>query len=148
MRRSIALLSTGLVVAGVMTGVPASAAPIDKGHFTVSGEEDFDCETVVPAVRTHHEWEARGSFVFNQRGGPNVFPYFRESLSGTNVYTNLETGGTYTQVFTGNSRDHKIIDNGDGTITIISAEWFGALEGRQRQAGAAQRRSVPVLYRH
>ena len=32
--------------------------------------------------------------------------------------TNLETGGTYTAVFTPNSRDHTIVDNGDGTITI------------------------------
>ena len=28
------------------------------------------------------------------------------------------TGGTYTNVFTANSRDHTIVDNGDGTITI------------------------------
>ena len=32
--------------------------------------------------------------------------------------TNLETGGTFTNVFTSNSRDHSIVDNGDGTITI------------------------------
>ena len=32
--------------------------------------------------------------------------------------TNLETGGTFTNVFTSNSRDQTIVDNGDGTITI------------------------------
>ena len=34
--------------------------------------------------------------------------------------TNLETGGTLTNVFTANSRDHSIVDNGDGTITITT----------------------------
>jgi hypothetical protein len=34
------------------------------------------------------------------------------------VTTNLETGGTFTNVFTSNRRDHRIVDNGDGTITI------------------------------
>jgi hypothetical protein len=36
------------------------------------------------------------------------------------VTTNLETGGTFTNVFTANSRDHVIADNGDGTITITA----------------------------
>ena len=34
--------------------------------------------------------------------------------------TNLKTGGTFTNIFTANSRDHTIVDNGDGTITITS----------------------------
>jgi hypothetical protein len=34
------------------------------------------------------------------------------------VTTNLETGGTVTNVFTSNTRDHSIVDNVDGTITI------------------------------
>ena len=32
--------------------------------------------------------------------------------------TNLENGGTYTNIFTANSKDQTIVDNGDGTITI------------------------------
>jgi hypothetical protein len=38
----------------------------------------------------------------------------------TVVTTDLDNGGTYTNVFTSNTRDHTIIDNGDGTITITS----------------------------
>ena len=37
----------------------------------------------------------------------------------TNVFTNLNTGGTFTNVFSLNSKDHVITDNGDGTITIL-----------------------------
>jgi hypothetical protein len=39
-------------------------------------------------------------------------------VRGTVVTTNLNTGGTYTNVFTANSKDQTIVDNGDGTITI------------------------------
>ncbi len=41
-------------------------------------------------------------------------------MRGTVVTTNLDTGGTYTNVFTSNSMDHTIVDNGDGTITITT----------------------------
>ena len=40
-------------------------------------------------------------------------------MRGTDVFTNLETGGTCTIVFSANSKDHVITDNGDGTITIL-----------------------------
>ena len=59
------------------------------------------------------------NFNFNQRGS-SPFPYYRESVRGTAVTTNLENDGTYTNVFTANSRDHTIVDNGDGTITITT----------------------------
>jgi hypothetical protein len=35
------------------------------------------------------------------------------------VFTNLDTGGTFTNVFSVNAKDHVITDNGDGTITIL-----------------------------
>jgi hypothetical protein len=35
------------------------------------------------------------------------------------IHTNLLTNGTYTQIFTANSKDNVITDNGDGTITIV-----------------------------
>ncbi len=59
------------------------------------------------------------NFTFNLRGGKNVFPYYREGARGTLTYMNLNSGGTYTEVFTANNRDHKIVDNGDETITIF-----------------------------
>ena len=132
-RRTIApwLVVVGLTAASLMTGAPASAAPIDKGHFIDAGSEDFSCDTVTPAIPTHHEFEARVNFVFNQRGGTNVFPYYRESVSGREAFTNLDTGGTYSLKFTANNRDHKIVDNGDGTITITST-----VSGSQRWSDA------------
>ena len=69
--------------------------------------------------------DVSGNFLGNQRGS-SPFPYFRESVHGTVVTTNLDTGGTYTQVFSTNSKDHTIVDNGDGTITITVLSTGGA----------------------
>jgi hypothetical protein len=114
MRRSV-LLIAGLAIAGsVLTCTTATAQPIDKGHFhDVFTSDVYDCD----GTPAQDSGDVSGNFVFNQRGS-SPFPYFRESVHGTVMTTNLETGGTFTNVFTANSRDHTIVDNGDGTITI------------------------------
>ena len=115
MRRRSTLLITGLAVAGsLLASTSATARPIDKGHFhDVFTGDVYDCN----GTPAQDSGDVSGNFVFNQRGS-SPFPYFRESVHGTALTTNLETGGTYTNVFSSNSRDHKIVDNGDGTITI------------------------------
>ena len=115
MRGPSALLIAGLAVAGTMlTSTPATARPIDKGHFQdIFTSDVYDCD----GTPAQDSGDVSGNFVFNQRGS-SPFPYYRESVRGTVVTTNLATGGTYTNVFTANGRDHTIVDNGDGTITI------------------------------
>jgi hypothetical protein len=115
MRGRSALLIAGLAITGSMlASTPVTARPIDKGHFhDVFTGDVYDCDgTPAPDSGTFS-----GNFLFNQRGS-SPFPYYRESVRGTGVTTNLETGGTFTNVFTYNGRDHTIVDNGDGTITI------------------------------
>jgi len=109
-----AVAAAALATATALAG-PATAAPIDSGHFPDTETETFDCDGT-PAERVT---VVDVKFTFNQRGGKNVFPYYRESVEGTDVFTNLDNGGTYSDHFTANSRDHKIVDNGDGTITIF-----------------------------
>jgi hypothetical protein len=117
MRGRSALLIAGLAIAGsVLVSTPATAKPIDKGHFhDVFTSDPYDCD----GTPAQDAVDVSGNFVFNQRGS-SPFPYFRASVQGTVVTTNLDTGGTLTQVFTNNSRDHTIVDNGDGTITITT----------------------------
>ncbi len=107
----------GLGTAVAACAVPAATAvaqPIDKGHFHDSfTSEVYDCDET-PA---QDAIDVEGSFVLNQRGS-SPFPYYRESVHGSVVTTNLDTGGTFTNVFSASSRDHTIVDNGDGTITI------------------------------
>jgi hypothetical protein len=115
MKGPSAFLIAGFAVAGtVLASTPATAQPIDKGHFhDVSTSDVYDCN----GTPAQDSVDVSGNFVFNQRGS-SPFPYFRESVHGTVVTTNLQNGGTFTNVFTANSRDHTIVDNGDGTITI------------------------------
>jgi hypothetical protein len=115
MRGRSVLLIAGLAIAGTMlASTPATARPIDKGHFhDVFTSDVYDCD----GTPAQDAVDVSGNFLFNQRGS-SAFPYYRESVHGTGVTTNLDTGGTYTNVFASSSRDHTIVDNGDGTITI------------------------------
>lgn len=118
MFRIITAVAATVLAANAFTGPAANAVPIDSGHFTdVIDSGPYDCNGLVMAADTG---TVSVNFTFNQRGtnGQNPFPYYRESIEGTIVTTNLDTLGTYTNHFTGNSRDHKIVDNGNGTITI------------------------------
>ena len=123
MKGRCAFLIAGLAVAGtVVAGTPASARPIDKGHFhDVFTSDVYDCD----GIPAQDSGDVSGNFVFNQRGS-SPFPYYRESVHGTVVSTNLVTGGTYTNVFTANSKDQTIVDNGDDTITITTFAAGGA----------------------
>jgi hypothetical protein len=110
-----AVAACGLaLVGGMVASAPAAARPIEKGHFhDIFTSDVYDCD----GTPAQDSGDVSGNFVFNQRGS-SPFPYGRESVHGTVVTTNLATGGTYTNVFTASSRDHTIVDNGDGTITI------------------------------
>jgi hypothetical protein len=113
---TLTTLAAGAAVtaAALLTAVPANARPIDKGHFDDSIDSGvYDCDgTPARDVGSVHV-----NFTFNQRGS-SPFPFYRESVRGSVTTTNLDTGGTYTNVFTANTKDHTITDNGDGTITI------------------------------
>jgi hypothetical protein len=115
MRGRSALLIAGLAITGsALASAPATAKPIDKGHFhDVFTSDVYNCD----GTPAQDSGNVSGNFVFNQRGS-SPFPYYRESVRGTVVTTNLNTGGTYTNVFTANSKDQTIVNNGDGTITI------------------------------
>jgi len=107
----------GLVATiAAIAAAPAEATVFDKEHFHDSFVSDpYDCDGT-PAIDSG-EVDVNITAVLR---ASSPFPYFREHFSGTGVTTNTETGGTFTNVFVSNQRDHKITDNGDGTITIVS----------------------------
>ena len=118
-----AVFTAGIVaVASLIASTPATAQPIDKGHFHDNSTSDvYDCD----GTPAQDSFDVSVNFLFNQRGS-SPFPYYRESVHGTVVTTNLNTGGTYTAVFAVSTKDHTIVDNGDGTITITSISTGGA----------------------
>ena len=116
MRTAATLAATiAAVAAAAVTALPADARPIENAHFVnefVDGP--YDCDGLTTAV---DEGTVRFHVLGNLRGS-SPFPFYVENVNGTVVTTNLETGGTFTQKFANSGRDHTIVDNGDGTITI------------------------------
>lgn len=122
-----ALLIAGLGTAGavLVSSTPASAQPVEKGHFhDVFTSDVYDCN----GTPAQDAVDVSGNFLVNQRGD---LSYARESLHGSVVTTNLNTGGTLTEEFAITIRVHTILDNGDGTRTI---NVFG--QGGSRYYGA------------
>ena len=112
------LVIAGLAFAGIMlASTSASAQPIANEHFfhDVSTSDVYDCD----GIPAQDQVDVSGNFLFNQRGS-SPFPYALQTVRGTAVTTNLATGGTFTNIFAVSFRDHTIVDNGDGTITITS----------------------------
>ena len=108
-----------VVLAGTLGTAPAVAAPLDKGHFHDVYTDFFDCD----GTPTQVDGDVYVNFVFVKHG-PGL-AYYRESVRGTQVYTNLDNHGTLTEVFTVHSMDLEVTDNGDGTLTIISLQTGG-----------------------
>jgi hypothetical protein len=117
MRGRSVLLIAGLAFAGTMlASTPATAAPIDQGHFhDIFTGDPYDCD----GTPAQDYFDVSGNEVLNLRGS-SPFPYFLQTVRGTNVTTNLETGGTFTNIFAVSFRDLTIVDNGDGTTTITT----------------------------
>ena len=142
--RSLSLVA-GLAIAGLVgTGTSAVAQPIDKGHFhDVFTDDPYDCD----GLPAQDSGDISGNFVLNQRGS-SPFPYYRESVHGTFVTTNLLTGGTFTQVFASVSQDHVITD----TVTAPSPSWstLPAAGGPTTSSASSCQgpRQLPFLLRH
>ena len=69
-----------------LASAPATARPIDKGHFhDVFTSDVYDCDGTL----AQDSLDVSGNFLFNQRGS-SPFPYYRQSMRGTVVTTNLD----------------------------------------------------------
>ncbi|MGW9415458.1 hypothetical protein [Arthrobacter cupressi] len=114
-----AISAIGLAVG---SAAPASAQPIVHEHFsesrTVIEQEVFPefCAGIVdfPVL---HSWDTRGNFLLVQRG--DGLPYALATFQRTDDYTNTLNGKTFHQTMVATEKDQRIIDNGDGTFTII-----------------------------
>jgi hypothetical protein len=125
--RTLALVG-GLTALGFGTAVgPATAVPLERGHFHDSGSEVI--EDFCGDLTVQFDFEADGTFLFNAHGRDGLL-YSSERVHVSRSWTNVANGLTLTQVFNTNSKDLKVTDNGDGTLTILvlatgSENWFG-----------------------
>ena len=117
-KRWCVALAAIAVIAGA---AEADAAPLERGSFHDVGSEPFEYPPGTPVcagLDVVHSWDVSGSYLGVARGR-NRLVHFRDSVRGTEAWTNMETGKSFTLEFTRNSRDLTVTDNGDGTLTII-----------------------------
>jgi hypothetical protein len=95
---------------------PAAAAPPERIHDQ-SDEivEDFCGDLTVREVV-----DVTVTSSTKTRGGPDGLVYFADHFRGSVSYTNVENGLTFTNTFNTLSKDLKVTDNGDGTLTILT----------------------------
>jgi hypothetical protein len=114
--RSHMSLVCAVALALGLAAAPASAKPIERIHFLDVGSEvesDF-CGDLTVRI----DFEVRGSFLLNARG-PDGLAYGMETVHGRVSFTNVANGKTLTSVFNNVTKDLKLTDNGDGTLTVL-----------------------------
>jgi hypothetical protein len=124
----VAAVLTTAAISGI--GGASSAAPLDRGVFHDEFSElakDF-CESAGLNVQINGVVDGR--FLVNARGRDNLV-YFQEHVRVAVMYTNVDNGKFVTSNERTVSKDLKVINNEDGTLTIIAlatgnATVFGA----------------------
>jgi hypothetical protein len=114
-RPLLAAVVTAVLTIGLTTSA-ALARPLEKVHFhDVTSEviEDF-CGDLTVRI----DEDVRGAFLLNAHGRDGL-AYASEGVHGTQVITNLANDKTFTETFSVLTKDLKVTDNGDGTLTIL-----------------------------
>jgi hypothetical protein len=115
MRRYTRGIALGLAATAVLA-VPAAAGakPLEHDHFHDEVHETIDdCGLTLQFDRV-----LDGHFLFNPHG-PDGLAYGAEHVRGTDTFTNLTNGHTMVVTYSFSSKDLRVTDNGDGTLTIL-----------------------------
>lgn len=97
---------------------PAAGRVLERGTFHEEGsfrERNF-CD--VRGLTVDIDFEVDGRFMIKSRGRDQL-PYYQQHGSLTEVITNVATGENVTHVQHALYKDHRVTDNGDGTLTLL-----------------------------
>lgn len=123
-----AIVSTSVLTAAALVSsiAPASAEKIEGGAFHDEGSFTDEAFCGVDGLVVDGQFTADGRFLA-RRQGQSPFPYFMDNTRLVVESTNRATGQHATAVQPRTTtKDLKITDNGDGTITIILLSTGGA----------------------
>jgi hypothetical protein len=116
----------GAVAVGALISLtvaaPSSAQQLFHEHFSFTDshiEQDEHGSDFCPDIEflVRYDAEVRGLDMGKLKGN-NPFPYFSSNFKANEIYTNLENGKTFRLATVGRDNDQRIVDNGDGTISI------------------------------
>jgi hypothetical protein len=113
------MLAVALVgVTSIVLAGPTYAQPLDRGTFHDEFTEVIEDFCDVPGLTVQLDGVVDGRFLFNPHG-PDGLAYYMESIRISSTFTNVDNGNTITAVERSLSKDLKVTDNGDGTLTIL-----------------------------
>jgi|GEM_PF-1699565 hypothetical protein len=145
------LVAAGLAATSALVAVPASATVLYNEVEQDTSTQSFpanDENPLCPGLNLQVDVSSRNRVQFVQRR-PGTTPYYGARYQSTFVWTNLDTGKTFTIYQRVNDRDLRIVDNDDGTITIDVMATGGSRivddEGRQLFSDAGQIRYRVVI---
>jgi hypothetical protein len=104
---------TALIALTAVASVADAGPPVHEENVQV-----FDEQIELCGLDVHFGGELRERVLWSVRR-PGTPPYFGVRVAGNLVWTNVETGKSYTNIFNLNDKDLDITDNGDGTLTIL-----------------------------
>ena len=93
-----------------VAGLPAAVQPLERQRVVYEDHFEEECGGLV----FHAMVTGSGNLLVVERGRSGL-PHFNGTWHETVVFTNPETGLTYTAIFSGSDRDAIMTDNGDGT---------------------------------
>ncbi|MGH3119264.1 MAG: hypothetical protein ACRDQ2_19550 [Gaiellales bacterium] len=114
-----AVLACALVA--LASVAPASAKVVERGEFheVFTGEIDDFCD--VPGFTVAFEAVIDGRFAVKSHG-PDGLLFFAEHVSVSQTNTNVANGLSVVEKTRILSKDLRVTDNGDGTLTIVLLE--------------------------
>jgi hypothetical protein len=110
-----------MIVFLATSAVLADAASADRSfHERFQVEDSFEFENLcgVDGLHVLEEW-VTDVRVTEVRRGRDAVPYHAEHFTERAVFTNLDNGQSVTAVRRSTVKDLKVIDNGNGTLTIL-----------------------------
>ena len=118
MRRSGAVLVVLATTASLAFAGSASAKVLDKGtfHDEDSHRDRNFCD--VSGFTVRHQTTADGRYLVKTRGADQL-AFYQEHVKVIEVMTNVATDEFVTIASTVLSKDHRVTNNGDGTLTIL-----------------------------
>ena len=88
------------------------------------------------------QFEDHVNITFNARGKDGL-AYFTGTVHGWSSWTNTANGETLTQVYNFVDKDQKVVDNGDGTLTIPVLSAGGERSTDQMEGCSSRIRARP-----
>jgi hypothetical protein len=120
-RQLLAVAAAAAGVALALPAAPAAAGPAASGRFAVEREQLSEVETIedfcgIEGLTVETRWQNMFKGFFTYRGKDSI-PYWTGSMNGS--FTITEADGTTSRiVWNFIDKDQRIVDNGDGTLTI------------------------------